>query len=374
MTVLQASLLKAKLTAARNIGHAEERVSIDGVELVFSSLEPEKYIQISESVDPDELSDLEYMVRYQIEHVVRSLVEIDGVDLRDCKYVSTEVEVKGETKTVKVERHEWVRDNVVSTWSREAVGIAFRKFLDAAAEAERRSAEGVTFRVESESEEDKYHRLLKELDDVGSELPDDLREAVLKEHGLARLSSKEELAALNEAGKRFLEEKQEQFGGDAPEDLANDPRVPQQILDAVEKPKEEAGVEEEEPHVQMSRREPMNRTPIAPPVPRDPEAGQSAPAARQRPPRPEGAVHIDQLSRSSRFAELEAEASAEGINILEGSLEGTPTPVVGTTLESPSNVRVEPTTLRLDRPPVVGINPRYVDPRRGGIQPRNRNR
>src|SRR5690554_5920907 len=108
MTVLQASLLKAKLTAARNIGHAEERVSIDGVELVFSSLEPEKYIQISESVDPDELSDLEYMVRYQIEHVVRSLVEIDGVDLRDCKYVSTEVEVKGETKTVKVERHEWV--------------------------------------------------------------------------------------------------------------------------------------------------------------------------------------------------------------------------------------------------------------------------
>jgi len=158
MTVLKASRLKAVLDKARDAGQVEESATIAGLALVIRSLRSDDYNNIL--ADIAEVPEISYPAVYQVEHVCRSVVEIDGQDLRDVDYIETEVE--GSSASVKVERHQWVKDRIVATWSREMVQVAFRKVIDAIRGAEEKAAEGVQFRVESESDEEKLRRLLCE--------------------------------------------------------------------------------------------------------------------------------------------------------------------------------------------------------------------
>lgn len=352
MVMLKASRLAKVLDRARNAGQVEETATIAGVALVLSSLPSEAYNAILRELE--DVPETSYAVCYQIEHVCRSLVEVDGESLRDVDFI----EIEGpepDAPAVRVEKHQWLRDNLVSTWSREMVQTAFRKVLDAIQGADEKASAGVKFRVEAETDEEKYRRLLGELKEVGTELPSDMREAILKEEGLAPATSRVELQALDERVKAWS---RDATAGEPPPEVPvqavvtpppspEPPRAPQQLVQAAVS---------ETPAPPSLNRIPMNQTPIRDPVPSAP-ADMSPTTAnwRQSAPPPD---QVHTLSRSDRVAALEALDDA---------------PVI---LQRESRVDPDGAAEIMDRPPNVGLNPKYVPPqgRAGGLNPRARAR
>lgn len=417
MTTLHVSKLQTVLQTAVRAGHHEESATIAGQDLVFCSLEPDVYGEIMQEVD--DLPEMEYVPAYQKEHVCRSIVEINGQDLRGVDFIEEEVEGSdGKPSTIKVETHQWLDDNVVKTWSREMVYVAFRKVMDAVAGAAERSNEGVSFRIESEPDEDKLHRLLGDVAAVSVELPDDMREAIFKEHGLLEATSKEELESINEQAKKWaaaeaaaLEQLETEASTaeqqtprqpgptnhtppPAPEQVApaSPPRAPQQLVDAQEQEDQEEHQEDQEgpvlsqpvarpktPREMLQNREPMNRTAIKPPVPDSLQPSGQAPVVNPRKGRPDPSEigELPDKSRAAQYAALESAAAAEGIPVLAGvelgkkphayDLSG-PSPL----LEERIDTAIHKTDLRVNRPPVAGRNKKFVNPHGQGLNPRNR--
>lgn len=420
MTILQASKLKAVLDKARNAGHCEESATICGVSLVFSSLPTTAYTDIIQELE--DTPELEYPIAYQIEHVCRSIVEVDGADLRDVSFIEVETEdpETGELQTSKVERHQWIKDELMASWSRELVITAFRKVLDAIDAAEEKSKAGVDFRIQNESDEDRFHRLLAELRDAGAELPPDMRAAILKDHGLLEATSKEELEALNQEAKKWLEESRERPSvGEEPVEEVPQPapqqtapqrqpavpkvvsakaiRAPQQLVQAAEVEEEQEPDTDPEPPPQPSEpppqpvakpktpremlqgRVPMNRQPIAPPIPDSANPENQPVVANPRSGRPP-AEQVAQMpqGKAAQYAALEADAAAQGVALTADMLEDRAYDLYGASpvLETKANLEINQEEFRLNRPPVSGVNKKFVDPiqnqSRRGIDPRNR--
>jgi hypothetical protein len=355
MSIVKASRLQAVLDRARNAGHVEEKACIAGLDLVFSSLPPDAYNSILEELE--DVPENSYPICYQLEHVCRSIVQVDEESFRGVKFV----EVNGEdgAPPVRVECHQWLRDNLVSTWSKEMLTVAFRKVMDAIKGAEDRSVAGVQFRVEEETDEEKYRRLLGELKETGTELPDDLRDAILKEEGLLPATTKSELADLEARAKTWAQEAPEEptttsdaaTAPDMPAEPvaapAPPPRAPQQLLQAQAS---------ETPVAEAPRRVPLNQTPIRDPVPVNSAEQGVVMANRRSPAPPPDQVH--DLTRSERVA----------------ALEGDPNLAV---LEREPKVDPDQTKTIMGRPPVGGVNAKYVSPhsnpsRAGGLNPRRR--
>lgn len=356
MTTLKASRLKAVLDKARNAGQVEEPVTIAGLELVMSSLPPEAYARILDELR--DTSEHHYMALYQIEHVCRSVVEIDGQSLRDVEFIEIEGEPGG--PSIKVERHQWVRD-LVTTWSREAVQVAFRKVLDVIALAEERAAAGVQFKVESETDEERFRRLLGELKEAGTEVPTEMREAILKEEGLLVAASRAELDTLDERARTWAKPDEETPApkAEAAPVVPSSPspevpvRAPQQLVQAASRPDPYAVTEPPPPPVNLAERVPLNQVAIREPIPVSP-AEQNVVTANHRPPAPpRDQVHV-LSSRAERLAAIEA---------MEGEV-----PVLHH--EPPRDT--EGARSIVDRPPTVGVNPKYSNPfnRGQGLDPR----
>ena len=363
MGIKKASRLQAVLEKARNAGHFEESARIAGLHVVFSSLTAEAYNQILE--DLEEVPELSYAGAYQVEHVCRSIVQIDEESLRDVQFV--EVEAEGSQNSIKVERHQWLRDHIVSTWSREMLSVAFRKVMDAIKGAEERALEGVQFRIAEETDEEKYRRLLGELKETGAELPDDLRDAILREEGLAAATSKAEMEALDARTRAWAAEAES-----PPEPVFTPPenaqresaapvapgaasgasagsvvKAPQQLVDA------QVAARPEPP----APRVPLNQTPIRDPVPMNPGEPAVVMAHRRSPVPPPDQVY--DLSRSARVAALEEDPSLVVLDQRDVQVDHKQTQSI------------------LERGPVGGVNAKYVDPhsnpiRAGGLNPRRR--
>jgi hypothetical protein len=367
MTILKASRLKAVLDKARNAGQVEETVTIAGLDVVLRSLASEAYNDILEELA--EVPENSYPACYQIEHVCRSLVEIDGQDLRDVDYI----EAESESGSVKLERHQWVRDNIVSTWSREMVQVAFHKVMDAIAGAEAKATEGVQFRVESETDEEKFRRFLNEAKEVGGDIPDELRAAILKENGLLEGTSLAELAELETRARTWVRGPEGSDGApDVDEDagIQSPPRAPVQVVHAASSTIEAVAPEPTPSAAElMARRTPLNRTAIQEPAPKaQPEFVPSI-ANKRSPPPPPDKVH----TISSRYAAIEgvdADAPTEpqympGQSPFEGG-----EPIVIDQRRPPVDREAAQTIL--DKPPMAGSNAKY-SPRAGaGLNPRNR--
>jgi hypothetical protein len=417
MTTLQVSKLKAVLDRAKHAGHCEESATICGIPLVFSSLPPSAYTDIIQELE--DVPEVEYPLAYQIEHVCRSLVEIDGVDLRGVD----SIEVPGDGAPVLVERHQWIKDDVMSDWSREMVIVAFKKVMDALDAAEEKAKAGVSFRIQNESDEDKFHRLLAELRDIGAELPPDLRGSILKEHGLLEATSKAELEALNADAKRWLQESRETLQNPDVEQESEPlpvpsertaPRVtkapvvraPQQLVQALESEEETESDDTMDdvdppdeydgplpgqpvaaagpipkpktPRDMLQSRTPLNRQPIAPPVPQTAGPGQKPVLANPRGGRPpaDQVAAMPQNSKAAQYAALEADAASGGVALSADLLDGQAFDIHGASpvLEQKTSTAVDKEGFRLNRPPVSGMNKKFVDPRRNmsGINPRNR--
>lgn len=370
MAVLKASRLKAVLDKARNAGQVEEPVTIAGVDLVFRSLNSEAYNDILGELD--EVPEKSYPVCYQIEHICRSIVEVDGQDLRDVDYIEVEADTGA---SVKVERHQWVRDNLVSTWSREMVQVAFHKVMDAIAAAEAKATNGVQFRVEAETDEEKLRRLLGEVREAAGDLPDEMKTSILKEHGLLEGTTRAELEELDSRVRTWERPEDE---GDAPtvEEAPppaprGPPRAPAQVVQAVNATDEDTSVDASPtPEEMMARRVPLNRTAIQEPAPQAQAEHVPSVANRRSPPPPAHQVHTV-TSRYAAIEGLDVDPNAEPQHMPGQEPYVGGQPVVLDQRRVP--VDKEGAKTILDRPPVAGINSKF-SPRAGGggLNPRNR--
>lgn len=383
MTTLKASSLKGLLEKARQVGIIEEVVTVQGHNMVLRNLRPEEYTELYEELQAFVNNEPEYWHSSHIEHVSRSLVEIDGEDFREVQFIEVEREDPqnpGTLVSVNVPRHEWIRDNLVSQWSREVIFVLFRKFMDVAAEADKVSREGVVFKVADETDEEKFRRLLAEALESGSDVPDDMKEAILQEHGLLLATSAEELERANEEAKRFLEEQRKQAQAteeSATEDVAaEEPWEPTAATtEAVNVPEQiRQALTQEDPEELMAARQPLNRTPIRAPVPQPAEG--RVKVANKRPPVPpmqqvSSAVNSRAAQRAAEFAALEAEAAATGIPLGDTvSAAYQIQPDLGTVLETPLREGVK-SKISIDSRPRGGVNRKFVDGTKGGgLNPR----
>lgn len=206
------------LKKASTIGIIEEDLDIENSVITIQTLPSEEYGHIVS--DLEEVPEAHYMHEFYMRHVARALVGVDGTSLKDVDFVETEVPsgaylvvaqvgsdkraqalkdvlkkegVKAqivppdpeEVRTIKVPRHEWVLDNVVRGWSNEVLTVVAQKFLELRETAEKRARSTVKFSTPSETPEEKFRRLLIELQEVSDNIPPQLRDSIIKAEGLA---------------------------------------------------------------------------------------------------------------------------------------------------------------------------------------------
>jgi hypothetical protein len=387
---LTADRLGEALKKATQVGLVEEEVTIAGCTITLQSLTPDDYEAIIAELE--ELEDVEYYHAYQLGHVCRSIIELDGQDLREVAFIEDEAPngfllwatvptqdaaqavteaVKGaggeaslvpseEKRTVKYERHEWLRKKLLPSWSREALGVAWRKFAETLVTAEEKAKEGVVFRVPEETAEDKLRRLVGEVMEIHEELPEEIVDKVLEDAGLRKWSKAKEI---EEATGRIDKLAQEaapeapqarpvpegapaaQVAPEAPQGAARGPSglTPQELMDR-RQPMDLRGVQAPNPSATTTRQESASKRPKVPDQLRQAAIQNSA----------------GMTGRSAEIAALEAQLDptmAEPIEpVARPPSQRDDVPVLERRAK-PLDAGAASTII--DPPPPVGLNPRY---------------
>lgn len=374
MGTLSARNLTEALSQARNIGLVEESFVLGDISVVVRNLRPDQYDSIFKECQG--LADIEYLNAWQMGHVTRAICEINGLDLREGTVVEDEEpdpKRPGHMRTVKQELHTWLRKQVLSTWSRESIYICYRKVADAIEAGEKKAQDGVAFRIPDESPEDKYRRLLGEIKEIEEEVPEKILTAVLRENGLMRQSTQEEVDA---AGATLA---QVEVEPSAPRQATSVPEPARQEPEPVRTQEPEPVRQEPEPEPRRTAGPPSpdrmaqllrNRVPLNQGV--SPEAVQPVPQEHvtplyvepTRPAVPLQAVPQTALTgRSAESAALEG-----GLDALLADRANPPVNLQPQTqrpeIRVGSNPKMDPTAAQaiLDTPPVGGINPRFRPP------------
>jgi hypothetical protein len=355
---LQAKKITEALQKAQRVGEVEERFSISGCEVVLRSLTPEEFESvITETEDLDE--GLPYINSFKKGHICRSLVEVNGESLREYDFVDVEVEstdiaTKQVTqKVVALERHRFVLEYILATWSREAIDVSYRKFLDLTSKSEAEAAKGVEFTLPDETPEEKYRRLLIETKEIEAQIPIELATRILDEVGYMTKSSKEELDHVDQVLSKVAEDTSDELQ----EELQREP-VP------VEAPASSTDLRS-----MLQSRVPLNQRSVAIPVPvpqpvmtQTPDP-QPAPRVVSGPALP---ITPEVRRRAQEISALEFGMGLDSMDpgpALQGGTSYTVPPHLseGAQLLSEPAVRVDPNGVNtiLDQPPAVGINPRY---------------
>lgn len=429
MATRSANKIRESLKKAQNVGCIEEPVEIAGCSIVLRNLRPEEYPAILQ--DLEDVPEEEYVFAYQLENVSRSIVEVNGEDLRNVDFIEDEVpsgayllvcqlpsetaastiskklreefKVKativppheeGDTSTrlVKIERHEWLRKNVLATWSKEALVVSWRKFSELLAKADEKAKEGVKFHIPDETDEQKVRRLLGEMIEASEDLPNEMLDRILGDVGLLRKANKEELDV---AAERLaaLRDSTQAAPPPAPEPA---PAPPAPV--APPAPPQPAPVDTA---ALMRNRQPLNQQYVAPPMPAQPQpvpaqvraqvpdSIRKAAAFNTASVNPSmvdstvGPVQAEAEATFARWARLGVEEEpAQGtraskiaaLESLDGLDVGPPatSPFVKPVSSAPGEVPVlseksAPVDSKglmsiVEKPPVVGINPRFKRP------------
>lgn len=372
MGTLSARNLRDALQKAKGVGLVEERFTVGDCEIVVRSLRPDEYEAIL--AECKTLEEVAYLNAFQIGHISRAIVELNGVDFRDVQFVDDEEpdpKKPGQTKSVKLELHKWLEKNVVSTWGKEIIHTTFLKVGDAVELAERQSKVGIVFLTPDETGEEKLRRLVGEVMELREELPTLIIDRVLDEHGLMFKTAAEEAKRVMEAADALA---REQLAKQKAEEAAKAPPVEEPPTK--EPPAKEPPVEVQAPDP-MQGRQPLNQMPVDLRQAPAKVPSQTVPATRQQPsPPPPDATPSHAIQgppitgsaavRSAQMAALEAEADTTGVIA---------TPPEGFDPASrPAEVpilerRLEPTDPKavrtiIDQPPRVGLNPHFRQPRR----------
>jgi hypothetical protein len=202
MGIVSAKQLTEALQKARSVGMVEETFTIGDCEVTLRNLRPDEYEAVLQECK--DLEDVAYLNKWQEGHVCRSIVQINGSDLRDIDFVEVEEpdpKKQGATRQMKRELHDWLRKNILSTWGKEAIFTGYRKFTDVVFLAENKAKENVKFVVAEETAEDKYRRLLGELKELEPEVPPPLVRMALEESGYTHYTQPQDQEALKDFDK-----------------------------------------------------------------------------------------------------------------------------------------------------------------------------
>ncbi len=336
-SVLKVKKIKDALNKALKVGYTEGDMHIGGVRIVLCNLRPDEYVLIHDETKDKE--DVEFLNMYREEHLCRSIVQLDDLSFRGVDFFEVEEEAEdGSTSLVKIERHEYIRDYIVKTWSLEAVNAVFKKFNDLVALSEKTSMEGVTLAVPDETNDEKYRRLLLEIKETEGQIPMDLASRLLAEQGYTKMVTGAELEV---ADRVLTQAKMERDREEAPP----------------------APLPETRPQAAPQPQPQVRRAPQPPPAPvfkpeetsRESSFREASPEdlARLRNPlnKQAGVASVEGLTKSQRIAQEEGIDQSE-IDALEGSV-----PVV---LPTP---KPDPSML-FDAPPTARLNPRFNPPKR----------
>lgn len=365
---IKANKIQEAIQKAQRVGEVEEPFTLAGCDIVLRSLQPGEIQAVLDEIDG--LEDVAYMTGYRFGHLSRSIIEINGESLREADFIEVEVEEEVDgaksIKTIALERHKFVSDYILSSWSQEAVNAAFRKFGDVLEKAEQKAVEGVEFRVPDETPEDKFKRLLTEAKELEGQIPFELVGRILNEVGYLSKSSKEELETVD---KRLARVASEISSGKAVAGLQGG---------------SESEVAPTAAPVQAAPqpvRVPLNQRAVNVPVPA-PQSVTRAEAPEGRP-RPQIQLSPEVLRRSRETEALEGGLEVAGPPMSHQGeterLNGTTAPAIqsstrvaesipsGSVVSASTSTRVDPNgiTSILDRPPTAGVNPRYRPPPRG---------
>jgi len=377
MATLKAKKIRGALQKARNVGRAEESVTVDGCTIVLQSMPSSYYDAILKEVE--DLEGAEYLHEYQNGYLCRAIVEIEGVDLRDVDFVeddvpagnyvvnaivNTEAKAKkakeelaklgielvlvppdgseGE-RTIMLERHEWIR-NQIKTWSQEALAVAWRKYADVVVTGENRAREKVEFRTPDETKEDKFRRLISEAKALENELPSEMLASILAEVGYLQKTSTVELDATTQRLRTVAAQES--------------PKPPSKPVEPEEEDLEEK-VEPVRPIMtpealaqRVRTRTPLNRMAVE-------ESTQQVDQPEQL-----GLTSVHPNSKTAKIAELEGfdptdPAITSGYPVVRDHME-----VAEISRKAPIDGRGARSII--DAPPVVGLNPRFRPPPRHG--------
>lgn len=153
--MLDLATLKATLQPIREIGEVEERFDIQGTSVVMRVLNPKEELEIQrwaqanllaaspEDQDRDNSLAVEYLNKFKLGCLSHSLVEVNGLDLRDQEFVTTG-EVLPNGQPVKIKRTEAVRQ-MIENWPRPLLTAVFRKFNEIAERCEINSDKSIEF-------------------------------------------------------------------------------------------------------------------------------------------------------------------------------------------------------------------------------------
>jgi hypothetical protein len=326
---IQAKKIADALKRAQRVGEVEEAVTIAGCSLVIRSLTNPEYVALTTALNG--LEDIEYAVAFRIEHICRAICEINGESLREVDFVEVDVE---NPKTAKVEsqlleRHQFVKDYVLASWSREALDVAMRKFNDVVEKAEKAASDGIRFDTPDESAEEAYRRLLAETKELEGAVPFELATKIRDEFGYLL---KQEWAALNERLPGVPEATQ----ADEPEAVTAPVPPPQPVVAPTS--------------VQQSTNSILRRPAATKPVADTPQAMGVPLIPPMGPP----------VTISPTLAQKQAEIAALEGDVMMGGVGATPETAYNPAVTLPRNP-VEAQKI-LDQPPTGGINPRFKAP------------
>jgi hypothetical protein len=315
MGTISARKIDEALSKARDVGLVEEPFTIGDVSIVLRNLRPDELTAIYE--ENKELEAVNHLFSYQKSHICRSIVEINGADLRDVDFVEVEEEVKDpktgdpildpqtqqpKIKKVKLERHAYVRAHILDTWLKETIAVTWRKFTEVLKISEDKAKEGIKFILPEQTPEERFRGLVDDLREALAEsnVPEPIVEKVLEEAGLMRTSTAEEIKAAMAKADQFARERQQEEAASAAPPPPPAPPVQGPGESRIPMP---SGVRSPSPEEIMARRSPMNRQAVEmpPPQPNPTIAGS-----------PQGPPPVA-LHRSQRIASVEA--VADGLDV-----------------------------------------------------------
>jgi hypothetical protein len=336
------------LEQARGVGLVEEAFTLKGptperdCALVVRNLTPDEYeIIMEECKGFDEMA---YLNVFQRGHVSRAIVEINGFDLREVGFIEDEVEdpkKPGAVKKIRVERHKWIEENLIRTWSKEALFTVYRKVGDVVAKAEELSKTGINFVVAEEAPHDKIRVLLAEVKELAADLPDAMLDHIYGDYDLQRKTPQKDYeAAAEKLGTLSTEQ-------ETPAAPPGPPAVSQTapVVEAATPEAAPAKPLQETPEAILRRRIPLNQGPAVIAEPPEESKGRAAEYAVLMDSHAQLGLDVGQVDPP---LEQRARRSKEEV------------PEIG------QRPKVDPAAALkiIDQPPPAGINPRFRPPGR----------
>jgi len=132
-------MLLEGLEQLKKVGYQELSFKTASLNVVLGSLSSEEDILVARKMEEIESEGLEYVQSYKLWMLAYSIAQLNNIDLRSIKVVPN--------KSGKPDTKEDYLFKLLSTWSRSALNVSFRKYGELIVMADRESEKNVIFEV-----------------------------------------------------------------------------------------------------------------------------------------------------------------------------------------------------------------------------------